>query len=361
MSFDIFVSYSSKDKVVTDALVSALENSGLRCWVAPRDIKPGADWGDSIIEAINRCKIVLLIFSGNSNQSKHVRDEIYYALSEEKIILPFRIENLDPTGAMRLHLSSLHWLDAYQPSWQAHIDRLINSASDSLGYAPTPPVQREEPLATAAAPVITPVKKDSKKVPWLWIVLAVVVTAGLSIGGMLWLGERKGQEGVQPAVMSASPPPSADAPTEVAVQPTSTAPEEAVFNPRNAHAYLFVPKEKSWHDARDYCNEMGGYLASVQDAAENIFIYSLVEGNAWLGGTDEEEEGNWAWASGEPWDYTYWAINNPDNSDGDEHYLELTRLDFPLQWNDASDVNHLFVCEWDPADPAAAGQPGDSK
>ena len=42
MSHDIFVSYSSKDKAVADAIVSALENSGLRCWVAPRDVKPGA-------------------------------------------------------------------------------------------------------------------------------------------------------------------------------------------------------------------------------------------------------------------------------------------------------------------------------
>ncbi|HJX40966.1 MAG TPA: toll/interleukin-1 receptor domain-containing protein, partial [Anaerolineales bacterium] len=92
MSHDIFVSYSSKDKAVADAVVSALENGGLRCWVAPRDVKPSADWGDSISEAISSCKMVLLIFSGHSNRSKHVRDEIYYAISEEKVILPFRIE-----------------------------------------------------------------------------------------------------------------------------------------------------------------------------------------------------------------------------------------------------------------------------
>jgi len=96
--------------------------------------------------------MVLLIFSGHSNRSKHVRDEIYYAISEEKIILPFRIENLDPTGAMRLHLSSRHWLDAYQPSWQVHINHLVGSAADSIGHK----------LAAPATPVETPAPKRTR-------------------------------------------------------------------------------------------------------------------------------------------------------------------------------------------------------
>jgi hypothetical protein len=168
LNYDIFVSYSSKDKAVADAVVAALENGGLRCWVAPRDVKPGADWGDSITEAISGCKLLILVFSGHSNQSKHVRDEIYYAISEERLILPFRIENLDPTGSMRLHLSSRHWLDAFQPSWQAHLNRLVSSAADSLGREPV--VAAAQDAAPAAAPAAP--KVSGKKVPRLWIGLA---------------------------------------------------------------------------------------------------------------------------------------------------------------------------------------------
>ena len=51
MTHDIFISYSSEDKAIADAVVTAFESNGLRCWVAPRDIKPGADWGDSITRA----------------------------------------------------------------------------------------------------------------------------------------------------------------------------------------------------------------------------------------------------------------------------------------------------------------------
>lgn len=189
MSHDVFVSYSSQDKAVADAVVSALENGGLRCWVAPRDVKPGADWGDSITEAISACKLVILVFSGHSNQSKHVRDEVYYAISEERLILPFRIENLDPTGSMRLHLSSRHWLDAFQPSWQAHLNRLVGSAAESLGREPVVPAAREEtPPPTPAAPA-----KSGKLAPWLWIGLAAGAAAILSVAGFLWFGGRDGQ------------------------------------------------------------------------------------------------------------------------------------------------------------------------
>ena len=211
MTHDIFISYSSEDKVIADAVVTAFESNGLRCWMAPRDIKPGADWGDSITRAIDVCKVVLLIFSGSANRSKRVLDEIYYAISEEKIILPFRIEKLDPTGAMRLHLSSRHWLDAYQPSWQAHINQLVKSAADSLGRELAVPAGQDIP----PAPVIQNVKQAGKKVPWLWIGLAVGLAAILGVAGFVWFGSRNAAEVRQPAALSGLT-------TDDSVPPTST-------------------------------------------------------------------------------------------------------------------------------------------
>lgn len=132
MAHDVFVSYSSKDKVIADSVVASLEKNNIRCWYAPRDIKPSDDWGDAISNAISKSKVFLLVFSGNANQSRHVLDELIVAIAEEITILPFRIENLEPKGAMRLHLSSWHWLDAYDPSWEAHIMNLIKNVSGIL-------------------------------------------------------------------------------------------------------------------------------------------------------------------------------------------------------------------------------------
>jgi hypothetical protein len=132
MVHDVFVSYSTKDKGITDSIVAALEQNQIRCWYAPRDIRPSEDWGNAISNAIEECNIFLIIFSGNSNHSRRVLDELNVAIAQEITILPFRIEKLEPDGAMRLHLSSRHWLDAYDPSWQSHLKKLITTISSYL-------------------------------------------------------------------------------------------------------------------------------------------------------------------------------------------------------------------------------------
>ncbi len=133
--FDVFVSYSSKEKAIADAVVAAHEQSGIRCWYAPRDIAPGADWADSITKAIHDCSLMVLIFSEEANRSQRVIDEVNYAISQQKPLLPFRVESYNPTGALSLHLSSRHWLDAYESGWETHIDRLVKSVSINLENA----------------------------------------------------------------------------------------------------------------------------------------------------------------------------------------------------------------------------------
>lgn len=132
MTHDVFFSYSTKDKPIADAIVASLEQNNIRCWYAPRDIKPSDDWGKAITNAIEHSKVFLLIFSGNSNRSQRVLDELNLAIAQEIPVLPFRIENLEPGGAMKLHLSSRHWLDAYDPSWENHINKLIASVLSNL-------------------------------------------------------------------------------------------------------------------------------------------------------------------------------------------------------------------------------------
>ena len=67
MAHDVFVSHSVKDKAVAEKIVARLEAESIRCWVAPRDVVPGADWGESIIDAIGSSRIMILIFSRSAN------------------------------------------------------------------------------------------------------------------------------------------------------------------------------------------------------------------------------------------------------------------------------------------------------
>ena len=56
MAHEVFVSYSTKDKPVADAVVTGLESNGIRCWFAPRDVTPGTSWGHAIADAIEANK-----------------------------------------------------------------------------------------------------------------------------------------------------------------------------------------------------------------------------------------------------------------------------------------------------------------
>ena len=110
---DVFISYSSKDKTVTDALCRYLEEQKIRCWIAPRDIRPGQKYAQAIDQAIKGVKIFILVCSDDSLRSQWVQMETNLAVSDKKIIIPFKIKNcsLEDTG-MKLYLNDRHWIDA---------------------------------------------------------------------------------------------------------------------------------------------------------------------------------------------------------------------------------------------------------
>jgi flagellar biosynthesis GTPase FlhF len=129
MAHTVFICHSSKDKLVADAACAALEAQRIPCWIAPRDILAGDEWGESIIDALSGCQIVLLIFSLNANNSPQVRREIERAVSKEKIIVPFRIEDVLPSRAMEFALSNTHWMDAISPPMEHRLTELCATIS----------------------------------------------------------------------------------------------------------------------------------------------------------------------------------------------------------------------------------------
>uniref|UniRef100_A0A8C6URS8 C-type lectin domain-containing protein n=1 Tax=Neogobius melanostomus TaxID=47308 RepID=A0A8C6URS8_9GOBI len=70
--------------------------------------------------------------------------------------------------------------------------------------------------------------------------------------------------------------------------------------------FKFFNSEKTWTMAEESCNNLGGNLASIHSDEENAFINGLINGPAWLGGNDMDQEGVWRWTDGSPWDYTKW-------------------------------------------------------
>jgi hypothetical protein len=125
---DVFISYSSKDKPVADAVCACLENNSIRCWIAPRDVLPGEDFPKAIIKGINESKIMVLIFSANANASPHVTREVTKAVGKGIIIIPFRIEDAPMSESMEYLIGLPHWLDALTSPLEQHIDTLVRRA-----------------------------------------------------------------------------------------------------------------------------------------------------------------------------------------------------------------------------------------
>ncbi len=135
MGHDVFLSYSSTDRVTAEAVVAGLEEHGVRCWMAPRDIPAGSEYGEEIIEAVKACRVCVVVFSGAANASPHVRREVERAVSAQKQIVPFRVENLEPTGAMEYALGGTHWLDAFAGQMPPHVAALVATTRRLLGTA----------------------------------------------------------------------------------------------------------------------------------------------------------------------------------------------------------------------------------
>lgn len=135
MNHDIFISYSSKQKSIADGVCHYLEENGFKCWMAPRDIPVGSDYGDLIEEAIKTSKVVVLVFSQTASISKWVKGEINVAFTEDKSILPFRIDETEITGGFRVMLNQMHWIDAF-PRYADRLPDLLNSVCGFLGRQP---------------------------------------------------------------------------------------------------------------------------------------------------------------------------------------------------------------------------------
>jgi hypothetical protein len=138
MAHEVFVSYSQPDQECATELVTRLEQEGLSCWIAPRDIAPSTDWAAEIIDAITNARVMVLIFSSSSNASPQVRREVERAAHKQVSILPFRIENVLPSKSLEYFLSAQHWLDAFATPREPYYAKLAAYLKTHANDAPAP-------------------------------------------------------------------------------------------------------------------------------------------------------------------------------------------------------------------------------
>jgi tetratricopeptide (TPR) repeat protein len=109
--YDVFVSYESQDSAVANSVVMTLERQGFNCWIAPRNVTPGALYADEIVRAINAAKVLVLVLSQTAIESPHVRKEIERASSKGRPIITLKVDATSLTTALEYFLSESQWVD----------------------------------------------------------------------------------------------------------------------------------------------------------------------------------------------------------------------------------------------------------
>lgn len=128
MDHRVFISHSSADRVIANAVCHKLEEQGVPCWIAPRDIT-SSDWATSIMDGLHQSDVFVVIVSRNSIGSPEVTKEVTEATHTCRYILPFKVDLEELSERMRYHLGPCHWLDAVTPPLEDRIEELVGRIS----------------------------------------------------------------------------------------------------------------------------------------------------------------------------------------------------------------------------------------
>ncbi|MBP5762872.1 MAG: toll/interleukin-1 receptor domain-containing protein [Lachnospiraceae bacterium] len=180
---DVFISYSTKNKNVADAVVADFEQHGIKCWYAPRDILPGEEWVTAITKALEVSKALVLIFTDESNNSRQVMNEIAVAFNAGITIVPFRLTDEQMSSELEYYLTRVHWLDAVSKplkknitALREYIEVIVNTEN---GAAPEKPLTEEQNEAVKKA------KKREKILSCLFLAGVLCVVLGFVIDGVI--------------------------------------------------------------------------------------------------------------------------------------------------------------------------------
>ena len=146
---DVFISYHEQSAGnLVPRIAAALENGGISCWYAKRNMPLNVPFAEEIVQAIEDCKVFLLILNQQSVKSLHVASEtaIFFRRLEENkdlSLIPFRVDDCALSNRMFYYLSLTPIFDACPPT-EERIQALTAQIAGTLN--------RKRPRNAKAAP-----------------------------------------------------------------------------------------------------------------------------------------------------------------------------------------------------------------
>jgi len=196
MNHDVMVSYAKESgKIAAESVVTYLEQQGIQCWMAHRDIPAATPWSPEITKAIKFSSAMLLILTEESNQSDEVLKEVTLAATHKKTILPYKLEPVSLSDGLEYHLQYNQWFDGTSGNQEKTYGNLLIQLNQVLGKSgqrsmPTPVAtssvqEKASPPAAPAWNLETPfaslIETHFAKFPDL-IPLAKHITSGWTYG-----------------------------------------------------------------------------------------------------------------------------------------------------------------------------------
>jgi hypothetical protein len=149
-----FICFSSKDEAVAREVVEFLEAQGLKCWISLRDVAPGQNYQEAIVQAIEAAQCIVFLFSDSSAKSGEIRKELSIGGGINVPVFPLRLSPIAPTGALRYELATRQWIDIFQNREQA-LTRLVATIKKVID-APAS-VEDEAPLQGPSGDLAAPI------------------------------------------------------------------------------------------------------------------------------------------------------------------------------------------------------------
>lgn len=176
---DIFISYSSKDEQIANDMCTTFEKEDISCWIAPRNIQVGKEYGGEIIKGIEGCKVFFLCLSKSSNESQHVLREVERAVNRKMPIIVYQHEETVLSKSMEYFLASTQW---FIPGENNGMEELISIVKKLRG--------KSSSGMKSDKSTVEPVKTKKKNRKWLWGIDALAVIA-LIIGLILFFNKEE--------------------------------------------------------------------------------------------------------------------------------------------------------------------------
>ncbi|MGN0679908.1 MAG: TIR domain-containing protein [Oscillospiraceae bacterium] len=186
----VFISHSSINSDAAQELCKKLEDCGFDTFIAPRDIRPGYEYAEELLNGIDSCDMMVLLLSQDSNTSPHVLREVERAVSTKKPIVVYKLEEVTLTKSLEYFLMTHQWVNA-KPGrdW----DEVATHVADYFNrHQAAPDGQKGVDWKPEQPPVSS---KSRKRLPFVFAALAavLVVAAGVVIPIVLHNG------GIKPA------------------------------------------------------------------------------------------------------------------------------------------------------------------